>query len=599
MPALIAEYLAILKEVLARDFVPNLPPAIEPKGTPAAQQEKAVARAFNAFVLHKLLGAQPAVASQSVVDDWGDLGIDAVYYNASDLTLYILQSKLKADAQITHDESLAFCEGVRKLLGQDFDGFNINVQNRRTDLEGAVEICRGVALVVAHVGSGITGPAKTAIQDLLANRNGVDERLRADYIDFDASYVTKALLNANAVGQVDAQIRLEKCTGLEMPRRTYMGIARMDDLVRLHQDHGTALYAKNIRDYLGHKTDINEAIRLTLEHQPQEFFYLNNGVTALCNGILAGGQRSSDRTTGLTLSGISVINGAQTIASAAELKARDPGLDISLAKVCFTIIETTPEDDFGKEITRARNHQNPVFAANFASLDDEQERLRRELAYLGIHYVYKAGEVGAHPTSSIRIEESIQALALIHSDPRYTVWLKKEPARLSDPSSQQYQGLFNASVTGFRLANAVRVFRYVQAQVIENTNAATGMERLINKHSAFALAWILSKRIRAAINAATLVDEAGLARQLSRPTDELRATIIDETQPLTANKGPLALFRNQTDVVPLLSDLMTDYYGLSTDPVVGYKQREQRPNDPYPVPLFDYLISKAPQIEIV
>ena len=40
-------------------------------------------------------------------------------------------------------------------------------------------------------------------------------------------------------------------------------------------------------------------------------------------------------------------------------------------------------------MTRARNHQNPVLSQNFAALDDEQERLRRELALLGVHYAYK------------------------------------------------------------------------------------------------------------------------------------------------------------------------------------------------------------------
>jgi hypothetical protein len=128
-----------------------------------------------------------------------------------------------------------------------------------------------------------------------------------------------------------------------------------------------------------------------------------------------------------------VVNGAQTIASAAMFVENNPASTIQGARVSITLIQADSDGEFGKSVTRARNHQNPVLLANFVALHDEQERLRRDLAHLGIHYAYKAGiPEGISHDNWIRADEATHALALFHADPRYAVWLKKEPATLLD-----------------------------------------------------------------------------------------------------------------------------------------------------------------------
>ena len=149
-------------------------------------------------------------------------------------------------------------------------------------------------------------------------------------------------------------------------------------------------------------------------------------------------------------------NGAQTIASSAQFVLGNPKHDISSARVLITLIKVDGDSDFGKAITRARNHQNPVQLANFAALDDEQERLRRDLALLGIHYAYKAeGPDGTHDPNRIRIDEAAHALALMQPDPRFAVWLKKEPAQLLDTERDPYKAMFTSKLTAFQLANAL------------------------------------------------------------------------------------------------------------------------------------------------
>ena len=126
--------------------------------------------------------------------------------------------------------------------------------------------------------------------------------------------------------------------------------------------------------------------------------------------------------------------------------------------------------------------------------------------------------------------------------------------------------------------------------------SASGLERLIYKHGGYALAWVIAKRLSGSINGAALLDAAKIKASLSAPYDQLRQTLCDATISAMYSKGPLALFRNQTDVVPLLQNVSITYYGLSADPALEHKKNLYKAGQPYPVDLFAYLVSKAPQI---
>jgi hypothetical protein len=593
MSALDQAHFAMLQKALDTDFVPHLLPLLDQTKPADEQQRKNQSRAFGAFALCNVCSISATDAAGSVVDDFDDFGVDAIYYLAPTETLYLVQSKLKAGEQFSQQEALAFCQGIRKLIKQDFTGFNTNVQNRKAEIELALENCSHIRLVVAHTGAGISQHAKQAFDELFADPDD-EERLEAPFIDYDAAQVVADLLAAKAYEKVNVELKLYKCTSVAQPRITYFGLALVTDLVDLHEKYGKALYEKNIRTFLGHKTEVNSAIQKTLKDQPENFVYLNNGVTALCEIVEPKGSKSDRKK--LKVRGLSVINGAQTIASSARFATDNAANDITAARVSFTLIKSDTNASFGKEVTRARNHQNPVLFSDFAALDDEQERLRRELAYLGINYAFKPG-MQDHATSGvshIRIDEAAQALAMFQPDPRYVVWLKKEPAQLLDTTSVQYKTLFVPGLTPFHVANAVRFNRYVVKRMNDEAEHAAGQERLAYRHGVFAVSWVLAKRVRIAALTPVLIDQTKLEAQLSLAFDQLRQTHWNLTQ--AVGRGPLALFRNQTDVTPLLEKVAIEHFGLGADPVVGHKQKQQKPGEPYPEDLFAYLASKAPQI---
>jgi hypothetical protein len=592
-----AQYFALLEKALQNDYVPHLPPLLDQTKPADEQLRKNLSRAFSAFALRGLLrevsGITPSDCAKAVIDDFHDNGIDAAYYFAPAETLYLIQGKLKATADFNQEDALKFCQGVKKILRSEFDTFNAHVKSRQGELEGAVENCSHIVLVVAHVGSGISKHANDDLCAFLNEENAEDNRLQDPYENFDSARAIEALRASKAIEKVNADLTLLKCKSIAHPRETYFGMIGLLDLVKLHTTHGAALYERNIRTYLGHKTDVNTSIRLTLETDPESFFYLNNGVTMLADIIDPKNVKSESRK--LKMRGISVINGAQTIATAVDSQLAKQPVDISKAKVLLTIVKAGSDTDFGKAVTRARNHQNQVALANFAALDDDQERLRRELAHLGIQYSYKGGTADvAYDPNRIRIEEAVQALAMLSSDPRYAVWLKKEPGTLLDTSQSQYKQLFGKNLSGLKLANAVLVNRYASIQMKIQEVVASGKTKTIYKHIPFIVAWVLLKQARAEIEGSKLLLMKSIEANLGKTFDDLREISREEVDKCV--RGPLAVCRNQGETLPLLEKIMVRQYGLATDPVVAHKKNQYAAGQQYPLALFNYLVSKAPQI---
>lgn len=584
------QYFALLERALRDDFVPHLSPLLDQTKPDEEKIRKNLSRAFSAFALSSICMISPKESASAVIDDFEDSGVDAIYLHAQTDTLYIVQAKLKASSQFKQEEALAFCQGVRRLVNQDFDNFNQHLQVRRTAIEDAVTDCSHIRLVVAHTGEGISAHAKQAIEELISSDEIEEERFDKNLEDFDQTRTILALQTSKAVERINTKFDLQHCGKFNDPRLTYFGLAKVDDLVALHRLYNAALYDRNIRLFLGMRTPINEAIQDTLQSAPERFVHLNNGITILANSIEFKGAKKEKKT--LNLRDISVVNGAQTIATSARFKDEHPGHDTSAAKVHLTIIQAHPNSDLGKEITRARNNQNPVDSSNFAALDDLQERLRRELAVLGLHYVYKAAIFEGPPNPSrIHITEAAQALAMIHSFARFPVVAKKSPADLLDTRSPLYQSIFLEGLTGLTVANAVAVNRYIQRRMSREASQSRGFERLVCMHGNFAAAWILAKRTTKTIAGVKSIETTALETQLSQPMDDLRQLLQDETRKLYP-LGPLAVFRNFGSAFEVLREVSIRAFELTADPVVDLKKKQQRTVQE----LFDYLVSKAPQI---
>ena len=554
MVALSHEYQEILKRELSAQYVAHLPPLV-PNKKPAQQNaEKQVNRALSAFLLHAKLDISARAAAKAVVDDFEDNGIDALYFDEKTGILHIVQSKLKAGEEFKLAEAQSFCAGIRLLIQQEFDAFNENFKNRQIEIENALANADEIRLWIVSTGERVSHVASSEMERLIADEShGESERLKGPVYYFGPTQIAAELPERQSYKPVEAELILAHDVKVEEPRVTWYGMAHVADLVALHNSKGKALYEKNVRYFLGSdKSDVNKGIQKTLREDPAAFFYLNNGVTALCTDISARDRKANRRR--LTVRGLSIINGAQTVASAAEVMAQSNPPDISNARVMLTLIKVNADGTFGPRVTRARNSQNTVSVANFASQDPIQERLRQELSGLGISYHFRP-EANAIPTAtSILLDEAVTALSWLAVDARYPVWLKSGKGDVYNTEAAAYQTLFIETLSGVHLANAVYFARAIQELIKQADRSSAGVERLVYRHGLHAIGWGYLKRVRNLILVPTPIDPGGIPAKISVSFDEHRQRAFDTFPKF--GKGPLAFFKNQGDTTPYLLHLL-------------------------------------------
>jgi len=555
MAAIPAEHLQVLKQILDERYVSLLPDLIPRNGSTEDEKvAKQISRAFNAFVIQKQFGASAQESASSVVDNFNDNGIDAIYYDEANKCLALVQSKLHANQDFGQQDAQDFQAGVDLLLKQQFKTFNKNVKDRISNIERYLDECEEIKLIVACTGNQISHHAKTRLNDYVASEDKEDERLSCEVEYIEAGMISEWLLAEQQVPRVDAKIKIEKSQNTTNSRLMVHGIVAINDLVKLHNEHSKALYEKNIRYFLGSKkSQINSAIKSTLETQPENFLYLNNGVTAICDKLNPKNPNSKSHTHEVI--GLSVVNGAQTISSAAEFVAQSPEIDISSAKVMLTLIHAPDAGDFHKEVTKARNFQNPVHISNFVSLDEQQEALRKSLKLHGYNYHYRP-EARSNDPNSITIDDAIVALASLLPDPRHPLWLKFDQVRYRNQDGDLYKLVFGTKISAFKLINAVKSYKTIREVIAGSELSSVGREKLIYRHGAIVLASVLMKRLANKIDGNLIVDEADIRMLISQPLDELRQHAVDRFENGNAGGyGPLGFFRSLTYGTTFVAEL--------------------------------------------
>jgi len=139
--------------------------------------------------------------------------------------------------------------------------------------------------------------------------------------------------------------------------------------------------------------------------------------------------------------------------------------------------------------------QNKIDGKDFAALDPEQERLKTELSFSGVQYLYKTGAIVEDPTRQISLDEAIIAQACSMDELSIVATVKRNIGALTDNINKPpYKLLFNGSTNSFSLVNNVRVSRVVDNFLAQKESVSTGRKRLVLVHgNRFLLHLVLSE----------------------------------------------------------------------------------------------------------
>jgi hypothetical protein len=225
----------------------------------------------------------------------------------------------------------------------------------------------------------------------------------------------------------------------------------------LHRKYKSNLFSANVRDYLGSRRsdrNINNGIKQTAQRQPQDFWAFNNGITALVHSM-----DYQEHDGKLTITGLSIVNGAQTTGALGTLP-HSPSIEAMVPARFVRCNDRTTITN----IIRYNNSQNSIKPADFRSNDAIQRRLRDEFTQIP-QSAYTGGRRGS-PDAIIRrnpdllpAETCAQALLAFHQDP-VTAYNRKSQIWESDTL---YSRCFNEQTTATHIIFAYSLVRAIEA----------------------------------------------------------------------------------------------------------------------------------------
>lgn len=325
-----------------------------------------------------------------------DLGVDGLLADAAGNRIVIIQ-----------------CTTQAKDLEQKLDSFS-QVVDRLNNPELVRRAGEPLQELVATLPEKLGDECSVELRFVSSQPLGKDSRLPTVVDSYNAGYdssgqkitleiygsaellqAEEELANATTgapIGEVVFSIQKEKTLlwDDDAPRKTLVGLIKGNELADLYAEYKNKLFAANIRLPLVTK-NVNPDIRQTAEEEPENFFYYNNGVSAVCKKFDLDGTK-------VTATGFQIINGAQTVDSLRKAlrKSRDEKI--------YVLFRLTASESYGKDknftenIIKYNNTQNPVKAYDFFSNDPIQKWMSNKFKEFSgkppippFYYVHKSG----------------------------------------------------------------------------------------------------------------------------------------------------------------------------------------------------------------
>lgn len=429
---------------LESDFEPCVDMSdVENKHSSAEIKKMRKSRALAAMVLCAEAGLDVGEACNSITDETGDVGLDAVGQSVDGTTLYLIQSKT-SEGTPSPTEVLKFNQGIERFLDMDWENLGPKVRARSSEFDDLLENSDlRIQAIFAHLGS------QEANADAEKNRRELLERVNAygDLLDFKFLgrrdiYTIRNI--ASERNQVDCDLSFDSWTTLSDSRSEILGVVNGKEIAQLVKQFGGTLFDQNIRKVLS-SSKTNEEMVGTAVRTPQDFWYFNNGITFISSSIRCDKLKPAPKNQTFHLENASVVNGAQTCGSlAAAMEECSEAVDEIFVTV-RVIALSDREEGFEGNVTRYTNTQNIVGGREFVALDPWQQEIQDSLKPEGIYYAFRSGDSeGESYNDTFTLEDATRALSCMDSV-GLSSQAKGEIGRLwKDINATPYTSVFNS-----------------------------------------------------------------------------------------------------------------------------------------------------------
>lgn len=344
---------------------------------------------FVAWYLRNIHNLDTYETKDCITDGAGDKQIDAVYIDNQSSTIYIIQGKFYSGDSVDSAplrEVLSSWIQVKDLIHLQ-DGANHKLQVKINEMANAIEDDYEICFELITT-SELTESAKadlSAFQRELAESEVLQANLNV--IDNDTlKFKYDEALNKNRP-YINHEFVLESGKYMELAigdTKAVIVALPLKECIKIPGIKDGSLFRKNVRQSLGTSNKVNKGIAQTIKKNASDFFFLHNGITAICSQMTI-----HDKT--LSVKELNVVNGCQSLntmfsCSESAKKADD-------AYVMFRFYEIS-DPDRADNISTSTNSQSAVKARDLRSNDKSVLALKKayEQFYTDGYFVTKRGE---------------------------------------------------------------------------------------------------------------------------------------------------------------------------------------------------------------
>lgn len=375
----------------------------------------------NAFIhwyLKNHLFLEEQEIGEAIIDGSGDNGIDAILLNEEEKELTVMQFKFPKDinginSEISQGDILKTFHGFNLLIDKTTNQeSNINF-NQFKERINDMDIF-SFKIYFVSFNKGIAANANNELVENFARDFKKDYGSELQIKIHNKSIISNIYEKMNRKNDLEITLSYKQLASAydidSMNIKSYVGLVNGKSLISSIENSIETIFDENIRLYEG-KTNVNNSIKTTASNpkESEMFYFYNNGVTIICDKV-----NNSPNKLSVSLKGVSIVNGCQTVTSLYDLYTQNKlenGVDI-----LTRIIEISDYNERMK-ITEYLNSQNPIkdsyFIANHTIIRDLQKSLENKGYYLErqineFEYKKHYGGKGFNNLIPIKLESVIQ-----------------------------------------------------------------------------------------------------------------------------------------------------------------------------------------------
>lgn len=551
-------------------------------------EQRFLSRALAALAVRRVAKCSVAEAARFVTDGIADQGMDAIAPLPESGQALLVQAKWSDAGTATFDvvAAKAMVDGLNRIENELYDQFNQRAGALALEARPFI-VNERATLVIALMGTVEPSPPAREVLD-----NALDE-----FNKHGARLSVEVLYAADFHDQVHADLRPEPiCLDVRLddwyqqkgPLESYQGTISAESVAKWYETHGTGLFEQNLRAPLG-ATVTNAEIGQTLTSDPTRFWHLNNGITMICDSLTAkhdSAKAPQSRPTTLTVTGASIVNGAQTVRAVARAM-HDDGEAAAHASLSIKVINTYEDRKFGVQVSQAANRQNAIEQRDHIALEPVHQAIKANLrAELRKQYVIKRGEPVAAPETGCSLDELALALACLHSDAEQAARAASSTENLWEQGSMgSHTVLFKREPSPQKVWRSVLTLRAARSAVYELGSGENSREAATAEHGGFFVTHLVFQHL-----GATSIDDPDFDWE-SEVLEKIPVLVPELVRRLThqivTRYGPRPQIRTAFHTAQTCTELAKHVLGDLADGVAIPEPptKERKPRRPNTVPL--------------